>query len=163
MFRALRVFLITAQFFLLGTLSASAQEFGKDSLRQLPPFDVVIEQPSSVSESLGLTTTDLRTFTELRLRRNGIAIVPHTPDSAGPAYFYVRVTPICRPAVCAITTEVAMVQSVVLPNGKRCMAKTYDIGNTGLEPMVTAKRGTMETLGDLVDRFSNLYLEVNPK
>ena len=136
----------------------------RDTLRGITSVPVLIQLDPDAS-SHGLTSDQLQTDVELRLRKAGLP-VPNALGS-GP-YLYVEVglmkgTGELNGAY-VVYYEVSFFQpAFVIPTSVTSVVPTWSysrLGVVGGDNLATTSRST---IADLVDKFINAYLSVNPK
>jgi len=137
----------------------NAEDPDAQSLRGIKTVSVVIEKLGSDATATGLDLEELRTTSELALRRDGIRVV-NGPSSP---YVYVNVNLVAAGANCAASTSIEVKQGVTLGDGDFAVATTWS--STGVS--VGGCRGIADqvrtVLRQNLDRLSNAYLSVNPK
>jgi hypothetical protein len=150
---------------------AAQEDSERRSLRGLQGIRVVIEGMGSTAERHGLTTTQVRTDVELRLRQAGIRVLTFDERDffSGDPFLYVNIHmifgdgPAAGLVVCNIDVELR--QAVRLQRDQDIGllgVTTWQIGSTGFmsEARLHKLRGN---LGDLIDRFINDYYAANPE
>jgi len=139
----------------------------RESLRGLDGVRVVVEPLSSDAKSGGLSESQLKTDTELRLRRNSVRVT----QSPYP-YLYVRVTALRdttasgRELGYSAVIEVSLVEKAMLIREPfhTVSAETWSITHLNSSPDSSSNRQRVrEVILDYVDEFSNDYLAMNPK
>ncbi|HPS55579.1 MAG TPA: hypothetical protein PLP05_08275 [Sedimentisphaerales bacterium] len=139
----------------------------KETLKGLEGFHVNIEELKSPIERSGLTTAQIRSDVELRLRQNGIKVLSEEELLAAPGnpQLYVNVN-ILAPkdfAVVAYSIVIRVDQAVFLARDttKKYCATTWNRGSTGI---VNRNLSTIrDDVKNKVDEFISDYLAVNPK
>jgi hypothetical protein len=120
-------------------------------------------------ETSGLTTDNIRTDVELRIRKAGIHVIREsevrsttgmpvlmvdlngreTPEESNKYFFMV---------------DIHLQQRVIIPrNNLQVDASTWFLSGGGYSPRDNPDRYIRDTLGDIVDRFVNAFLAANPK
>ncbi len=128
------------------------------SLRGLASLHVLVEYLPESAKQLGISEDTLRTFAELKLRQNGITV---TDANGSLPYLYVNLTVAGSPKPVAASLEISIVQPArLLRDNSLILATTWDVSETISIPDAKSLR---EGLADLVDRFLNAWLSVNPK
>jgi hypothetical protein len=139
----------------------------RKSLAGLQRIEVVIEKQQTELESVGLTAAALRTDVELKLRLAGIKVI--TPaDAVVPGFpaLYVNVLAVTGPEPWAWETHVALLQKVRLDRDQTIVvynAVTWWDASVGIVGSSGIARVVRNATKDLVDKFINAYLSVNPK
>jgi hypothetical protein len=142
---------------------ASNNEFSQLSLKGLKGVAVIIEDLKPEIEQNGLTVTAIQTDVELKLRQAGI---PISATGAGNPSLHISVnilqsTSAILPHVITIelrqTVFLTRDPSIIVPG-----AATWDVGVFGQVPKLNV-RSLRDDVKDLVDRFINAYLAVNPQ
>jgi hypothetical protein len=130
----------------------------RDSLRGIKEIRLIVEHASSQPGLAGLIADDLRTFSELRLRRNGLRVVPQ--DSSLVPWLYLNVNPICQDSragkICAITVIVRLNQL-----GTDTPVTTWHQAGTLLVSSGNVNASVTEMLAKIIDLFSNDFLAAN--
>ncbi len=127
------------------------------TLKGLKKLHVLVEVGTE-AESAGLSTEQLKTDVELRLRRAHLPVVDHTL-----AYLYVNVHAISTQNGWAYSILVSLDQSVTLDRNKSisCFAETWHQRMLGMVPAREFVSTVRENVGDKVDKFINDYLAEN--
>jgi hypothetical protein len=143
----------------------------RDALKGLQGVRVLVEKLTPEVEKYGLTSQQLQTDVELRLRQNGIRVLSEGQEqfsAPGMPYLYVNVSIMMRKdiplAVFVILVELKQNVFLARDTTKLCIASTWDsksmVGSVGLDKIETTIRKDVK---DNVDEFINDYLAVNPK
>ena len=149
---------------------AQSTQASQDSLRGIKSLHVVVEEiPADVASQTSVTTQQIQTDVELRLRRSSIIVTTEKPD----AILVVVVNPIPVQqtdgrlvGIIAFSANIWMEQwirteknpkNVFLAPTWRTSATSYT--STTLFSQMCRDR----VLPDLLDRFINDYLAANPK
>jgi len=146
----------------------------RDALKGLQGVRVLVEILEPEVEKSGLTTQQLQTDVELRLRQNGIRVLSEQEQLSTPGmpYLYVNVNimirkdiPLVQLAVYVISVKLKQNVFLARDTTKLCIASTWDskgsnVGSVGLDKIETTIR---KNIKDNVDEFINDYLAVNPK
>ena len=153
-----------------GTLQAGDQTRHRATLAGLGPVHVLVEEISDDLKGSGLSITTLQTDTELRLRAAGIRVATEAESFVlpGAPYLYVNVTGLQDKTVSgrqvgySANVSVSLVQQVRLDRtpSLRINAPTWSVEEIVTGPAAEIIRRSVR---DLVDRFANVYLSVNPK
>ncbi len=141
----------------------------RDILKGLKYITVIIMSLEPEVEKNGLTKQQLQTDVELRFRQNGITVFSEESPQAKPdlasGIFYLKVETNIREGIpiTGVCVEVELHELVFLRRDptKMCLATTWSsdlIGTVG----VTDIKSIREDVKDLVDKFINDYLAVNP-
>jgi hypothetical protein len=144
-----------------GTAWASDAKEARETLKGIKAIQVLVEDLRSEAERDGITKSQMQTDVELRLRQSGIQVVT---DNL--AYLYVNVDALKLASVpgYAYSVEVEFKQPVTtLLTGQSAVGSTWSVGSIGTTPLTGASQNVREAVRDLVDRFINAYLSVNPK
>lgn len=147
-----------------------AQVAGRESLKELPPFTVEIEELPSAVTDLGITKLQLQTDVELRLRKASIKILDVKDSGSVLAPFLlVRITGIkatSSPTV-ACSISIGLNQMTSIPRLESVqplfMTETWHTGTIIIGGTTTVSQGLRGVVGDLVDEFTNAYLFANTK
>jgi len=160
--------LLTALFLGLGTAEATlSQAEAIRTLKGIRSIPIVVEEVDAEAQAAGLTTSDLQTECELRLRKVGISV----PVSGEPVdrdspylYVYVNVFPANSGDQYVFNANLEFRQKVGLVRNKSilALATTWNTGTTGviMRPNLSKVRNSV---GNLMDEFANAYLSANPK
>jgi len=157
----------TLALFLLA-LPAAADEDADRSLRGVKSFAVLVEGPSQDAPDIGLSTADIRTAVELKLRLAGITVLS-TKDlgqQSGSPYLDVRVSAVGKtPGPTSFSIVLNFMQIVILErdHARVLFASTWDGGDIGHTGANDPAGSIMRALAVVTDRFLNAYLSVNPK
>ena len=165
----IRLFLATG-FLLCSTAVAGDNEFTRPSLKGIQGVHVVVENLDPTEEEAGLTVADLQTDVELKLRLAGIPVlskqemvaVPGMPD----LYVTVNVNSSTTRDLWPYAIEIQFQQNVTLVRNPQTLilgATTWSTGAATGSVLKQNVRRLREELKDLVDKFVNAYLAVNPK
>jgi hypothetical protein len=168
----MRLYTAFVVLFLFSTPIARAldTEVSRSSLRGLKGVAVVIEELPTESEQNGLTVSAIRTDVELKLRQAGIVVAPLLdPATAGDAALMVDVGILpdsnVNVPIWSFSIQVSLGQNAALlrdPSIFLPLATTWGVsgfGSVGKQNL----RSVRDFVKDLVDKFINAYLTVNPK
>jgi len=144
----------------------------RDTLKGLSGVEVRIEpiRPEAEKSGYGLTTKQLQTDVELRLRQSGIRVLTGKERrlTAGAPYLYVNVNVVIRQrtgmnlAVYNIHVELNQIVYLGRDPTVRCYASTWNNGFVG--SIGVSNLGDIRvTVKESVDHFINDYLAANPK
>jgi hypothetical protein len=160
--------LILAALFLVSASSQAQSLLGKQSLKGLQAFEVVIEEVSTNEARPQLKREDLITEAELTLRTAGVRVVTRdeTHRTKAGAWIAITVTTIVRPTlkVRAVSISLEVWQRVILVgSSERDVAITYR--TPGIVGMVEIDNidNIHKALKGQIDIFLNDYLAMNPK
>jgi hypothetical protein len=138
----------------------------RSTLANRPRFYVIVEVLDD-AQQCGLTEPQVQTDVELRLRRSGVVVDPRTERHGLLLYVNIHahaLTPKSEGAGlgCVYNISVEFHQLVkLLLDGRETLAPTWLTGMLGVTAD-TSGRQIRDALGDLVDRFLNDWLSVNP-
>lgn len=152
-------------------LTVHGQDQERISLSKLPGFyvEIVIQGGDSDSSRVGLTEEQVRTDTELKLRRAGIRVLTEKEMTANPASPTLTVSvqlyrstdqPVA--AMYAFSVSVEVSQYVQLQSSVSVIAKTWSKNNLGIAGK-NKIGGARKFTEDMVDQLVNDFLAVNPK
>jgi hypothetical protein len=155
-----KAFLPTIIFMYMASVCAGSDtDSSRQTLKGLPSFSVLIEDfPVAVSE-LGLTTGQLQTDVELRLRKAGIRVV--SSKEAPLPYLYVRVNGkrLDGSQVAAFEVHVGLSQLVSFPrmpgNAGLFEAETWSTGMLAIASKINTGKELRDIVADSVDKFAN--------
>jgi hypothetical protein len=163
------VVLVLMSFLVVNECRVLGSESERKSLKGLKGVYVPIENfGENKEEGGGLTTSQLQTDVELRLRKAGIRILTKEEWLAtkGGPYLYVSVFPVMTPDVYFYASiEVQLKQNVLLerdPSNKVFGCSSWSRKTAGYGGKANFVKGVRDSVGDLVDKFINDYLAVNP-
>lgn len=148
---------------------AISQAWGeKESLKGLEGVGVLVEDMQENAMRVGLNRTQIITDVELRLRMAGIKVLTREERYAQPGspYLYVQVNSIYLESIehLAYTVRVLLDQDVSLThNNTQFRGATWKEGMIGNVHKYDAKEVVRDAVKDLIDKFINDYLAVNPK
>jgi len=147
--------------FVFLVVSDAQADMGKESLRDLSKFFVLIEGfPSGAVEVEGITSTTLQIDVEVELRKAGISIFDAKKAPIMAPYLYLGYNHFGR----GFHVCLALYQTVSLISRPTFVtsAATWDKGKTG---SATSRDAAFirQAVKDLTDMFINDYLSVNPK
>jgi hypothetical protein len=146
-----------------GSLLASDEELDRQTLTGLKGFSVLIESISPEANRDGLTTDQLQTDVELRLRKSGVNVLPSGSGNAT-LYVYAHLLKLKSISGYVYTCEVTVHQGViVVANNTVSWQDTWSVADLGIVRPENMSKVIRGTTGDLVDKFLNAYLSVNPK
>jgi hypothetical protein len=152
--------------------AALDNEISTESLKGLGGVCILIENLAQQLEASDLSTDQLRTDVEVRLRVAGITVLNMDDCKRAPGAPILVVTmralkeelgPIT--AIYAISVNVELTQKMLLERDPNVMIPL--VGTWGVDGLITIAPNNVsfvrETLRDFVDKFANRYLTVNPK
>jgi|SRR5579862_4487472 len=158
-----RLALATLVLCLLPGAFASDDPSDRRTLRGITTIIVVIEELEPAAIADGLTVSQLRTDVELRLRMAGLKVL----DSYAPGTPYLHVVPalLKAPDQYAYSCKLEFLQTVTVESNREVLiTDTWSAGKFGLiGPPSNMVSKIRSTFADLVDKFINAYLSVNPK
>ena len=137
-----------------------AQSREAQSLKGITNLRVVVDYLQPNLESI-VNASQLQTDIELRLRQNGIII-----DPSATALIYVTLNSVTARStpITATNIEIALMQSVMIPrNGRMTLAVTWRAGRASMIGNSMLAKSVKEDVQDLMNKFLNDYLTVNPK
>jgi hypothetical protein len=141
------------------SLLAAGGKVERRSLVGLPPIAVLVEDVAPELATQGITASQLRVDSELRLRKSGIRVT----DSESAPFLHVNVTAMkATEYVWAFAVDVSLNQEVTLPRSPSWLsAITWH--QAGLSTLGLQRVGSIrEHVLDYVDMFINDYLAANP-
>ena len=146
---------------------AADDEASRASLKGLRGIYLVIQNLDPPEEQAGLTTADIRTDVELKLRLAGIPVLSEDQwlNTRGGAYLYVKVEVFARAdSAWPYTSTVSVTQHVTLDRTPTIATwgSTWSVDILGSVGSLKV-RSIRDRLKDQVDQFINAYLAVNPK
>jgi hypothetical protein len=143
--------------------AAGDSEMDRLTLRGLEDVVVVVENTSVDAISDGLTVDQIQTDVELRLRKAGIKVRASSPSML---YVNVHLMKSKSPSdgLYVFSCVVAVEQAVVVSsNGVSALEHTWSVDGLGIVGRLNMSGAVRGDVGDLVDKFLNAYLSVNPK
>jgi hypothetical protein len=148
--------------------SALDTQYSRRSLSGIKSFSVV-EDLSKSALDLGLSPQQLQTAVELKLRLAGIKVVGNeaSVDLPGSPYLYVNIITVGKaPGIIGYAIILSFNQAASLernPDIKSQAAATWSIESITTVGSDRAAESVKSSLGEMVDKFLNAYLSVNPK
>jgi hypothetical protein len=143
-------------------IQAQDNERTRASLKGISSLSVLIENLPDGAKVLGLTKESIQTDVELKLRLAGIRVLTPEEDYKvlGSPYLYVDLN--LTNSAQAASIEVELHQDARLDlNGQPAIGvTTWDTGYLVSNPTA---QGVRDRIKDLVDKFLNVWLSVNPK
>jgi hypothetical protein len=140
-------------------LFASDSKYARETLRGINGVSVLVEGLDADAVRDGLTRDQIQTDVELRLRKAGINVV-----TEGSPRLYIDANLLKDTNVYIYDCSVALEQFVTVEtNGVSAIAPTWSGAITGRVGSSKMPRAIRDEVGDLVDKFVNAYLSVNPK
>lgn len=139
-----------------------------DTLKGLQGFYVMVENLTPEEEKHGITSQQLQTDVELKLRQNGIRVLTEQKSflTVGVPCLYVNLNLTIDEELqlVAYNISIDLHQMVLLERDltKRCDASTWTKGITGFIGLDNIKN-IRERVKDTVNLFVSDYLAVNPK
>ena len=128
---------------------------------KLPVVQVVIEDLHPGAERDGLTTSQLQTDVEVRLREAGIRVTNNAVDYVGVSISAMQSTDVTD--LYAYSLHVSLHRRIVVEaNGMDMLAEVWSSGRVGTVGS-TRWRDVRNMVRDQIDAFINAYLSVNPK
>lgn len=153
-----------------GTMQVGDQARHRATLAGIGPVHVLVEEISDDLKRSGLSFTTLQTDAELRLRATGIRVATEAESFTlpGDPYLYVKVTGLQDKTVSGRQFGYSACVSVSLTQGVRLDRKPsirISAPTWSVEEIVTGPSAEIvrRSVRDLVDRFINAYLSVNPR
>lgn len=155
--RFLSSILIIATFGSFAFASQSLDNIQAAPLKGIKSLRVLVEALDKDAETRGLTFQQIKTATELRLRREGIQIADGGENDC--PFIYVKINTLDR----AYSINISINEWVVLTRDQSisCFAATWSAASIGTSsrPEYILNTG----LGGLLDYFLNDYYKANPK
>ncbi|HZT32542.1 MAG TPA: hypothetical protein VFA33_21820 [Bryobacteraceae bacterium] len=152
---------------LASPLLADDNEAARWSLRGIEAVDVVIPDLDEAAQNAGITSEQLRTDVELKLRMAGIKVQSDLRIRSGMPRLCVGLVMLDDRAggySAMITVELEQqVQLVRMPEKGVILATTWSVLTVATVGSSNAVRYIREGIRDKVDRFVNAYLSANPK
>ena len=114
----------------------------------------------------GLTSSQIQTDVELKLRSSGIKIIPspkQNPTNVGDPHIFVQITIIKTDndlVAFDVNFELRQIVSLTRDHSILAYATTWRAGVTGLIPLTRSER-IRDVAKDLTDQFINAYLAAN--
>jgi hypothetical protein len=143
-------------------MMASDEPAARDTLRGIKKVEVVVETLSPDEIRDGLTADQIKTDVELRLRKAGITV----GSTATMLYIQPNLLKgdVSIDGVYAYNVMVSLDQLITVDLNKVAeFASTWSISTVGLAGRNNMPRSVRNAVDDLVDKFLNAYLSVNPK
>ena len=163
----LLVLLTLIRFYIPDLSAQTTYVTGRETLRGLKGFYVLIEELHDEIKQAGLTKSILRTDVELKFRKAGIRVLTRADAllTSGQPHLSVSVRviiPLESRHGFVYSVLVAFKQDVILFRNRsiKTSGVTWRNSYMGINPNLQYVR---EVVGDLIDDFMNDYLAVNPK
>jgi hypothetical protein len=139
----------------------------RETLRGLLGVEVLVEDLDDETKRAGFDVNTIQTDVELKLRLAGVKVLTKEESikTPGSPYLYVNLNFIPANGFSVYQIEVDLKQSVLLDrdNAVRSYgATTWSTSILGMAPRDTVST-IRRALSDLLDKFLNAYLAVNPK
>lgn len=149
--------------FLTSLSFAYDSEVARESLKGIEGFQITIDIEQEL-EDFGLDKETVKTDTELKLRLAEIKIIDEIDIDKNHALLSVSISSAIYESICAYTIQMAVSQPAILLRDAAILAgaETWSIGIIGVTGH-NHRNIIREAFKDLVDRFLNAYLSVNPK
>jgi hypothetical protein len=141
----------------------------QQSLTEIKALYVFVQGLTEDAEKAGLTKEKIQSYIEERLKQEGIRIVSEEEGArlAGKVVFYVNINAHKRTRTPAYVyhVDLGILQEVSLLRAPeiRTMGITWNKGRLGHCPSTALVNSVQETVGFLMDRFSEDYRAANPK
>ena len=154
--------ILTVALFLLTVPAwADNDESARATLKGVEPIRVLVAPIDADAEQDGLTTAEITTEVELRLRQSGIKVAPQSHF-----WLYVLINTAKQTAypIYAYNASVRFQQPISVfanPTKFICCGVTWSVGALGTVS-ASRLREVQSAVNDLVDQFINAYLEQNP-
>jgi hypothetical protein len=158
--------LLTTLLFASAWTTQAQSLLGRETLKGLRGFSVIIEEIKSNELHSGLSQDEIRTDVELRLRKAGIRVLTKEERHRTPGmpFIGVTVTMYVFEQVRSFDVKVEVWQEVdLVQNGARHAAITYRTSGLLGITSISDFRLIRDAVGDQIDVFLNDYLTVNPK
>jgi hypothetical protein len=152
--------LISVVICLASVAPVAAQIGSLNSLKGIIKVDVIIEDlPADVATLV--TTEELKTDVQLRLRQNGFIV---SSSELASVYLHISGFKINNSPLLAYAVELSLHQPVmVMATNEVGMASTWSTGRIATVGAVLFRETVRNDVRDLEDKFINAYLSVNPK
>jgi hypothetical protein len=156
---------LTMTLFLLPIPAAALKFAGqREALTGLKGVGVEVTPLRPEAERLGLTTGQIKTDVELRLRKAGVRVLTadEVNETTGHPILFITVTPSISSGLCAYMINVQLGEVASLARGNAVYATTWltnGVGTFWTQDM----RKIRGYVGDCIDEFINDYLAANPK
>jgi hypothetical protein len=154
-------------FLLLPGVSHAAEYQKREALVGLKGMSVVVERIRPRDVHLGLTSAQIKTDVEVRLRKAGVKVLTEKEwlETSGKPFLYVNIDASKNPnnpSTVFFTIRVELTELVTIDRGLRVGAAIWETGIKGVAGIQDIRK-IRDCLGDLVDIFINDYLAANPK
>jgi len=163
-----RIFVVALFLCLWGPSLAVAQNsigYGRDTLRGIKGFSVVVEDLSQDAKAGGLVKDQIQTDAEVELRKVGIRLL--TSEEAGTEFLDLQVAVVKIPTLPLYTygIQLRFFQNVYLARdpSKLTVSPTWGEAWVGYARNNHLEAGVRGKVKDFVNQFINDYLAVNPK
>jgi hypothetical protein len=135
---------------------AATDPVSTKSLRGIKTVDVIIENLSDNARKFGLSEDAFKADVELRLRQSGMQV---SEGGNAEATFYVNVN--CVSSAVAIDVNIDQAARLTRNPSVFVVSTTWSTG--GLVGNPSGSKAIRDYLLDMVDRFLNAWLSVNPR
>lgn len=155
--------IVTAFSLFCSTMPAQNSEERRKSLKGITGFYVSVENLDPVIEKDGLTTNQIRTDVELRLRTAGIKVLTKEQASQAPGKPLLGIDLMIgnKQGLYPYALDISAHQLVRLERDPKVIvhATTWSVGSAGIAELSSIK----DTVMDRLEEFINAWLSVNPK
>jgi hypothetical protein len=162
----IKVALALAMALLLLPVPASSLKFAgqEKALAGLKGVGVEVMPLMPEAERLGLTTRQIKTDVELRLRKAGVRVLTSEEviETKGQPRLFVTLVTSISSGLCAYMIEVQLGEVAALARGDAVYATIWLTNGVGTF-LTKDIRKIRDYVGDCVDEFINDYLAANPK
>ncbi len=152
---------------LLAVYRCAFPEDTRSTLHGLKAIEILVEEVPKIPD-LRLTTEQIRTDVERRLRLLGIEVLEDSMKIPGNPILYVKlaVTQSYDAPLYAVASEVSLKQYIQVvrdPSLKAVMVPTWDTQSLSIIAGEANLQSVRETIGFNVDDFCKAYRSVNPR
>lgn len=149
------------------SLHGSDDPTTRATLRGIRGIVVVVESLGAEAIRDGLTVDNIQTDAELSLRKAGVRVI-ESPNAPHLSYLYINANvykgkgPIedLYTFNCSVSFEQLV---TVKSNDVAAIVPTWSVDGVGYAGRLNMSKSIRDTLRDLVEKFLNAYLSVNPK
>jgi hypothetical protein len=161
------ILIFSVIFLFTSICSALDDEFSRRTLKGLEGIYVLIEELDPALKERGLTKDQIQTDVELKLRMAGIRILSEKEllTSPGLPSLYIAINAVKLDMIFAFDIYVGLDQYIKLTRNPLIisLAATWSTTGIGSVGETRVRENIREKVKDLVDKFINAYLSVNPK
>jgi hypothetical protein len=145
---------------------ASDSDIARGSLKGIKSIEVLIENLPHPAPDVGLSQSALRADVESQLRLAGLQVVEETAEEDGYVTLYVNLSAVFRAPYVGYNLVLALQQSATVDRRSSIWipnVTTWSLGLMGMVEPQSLPEDVRTELQELVEKFINAYLSVNPR